>query len=215
MRSYKEKTTDINKIKLSLMSGKLKGIDSINTSPLINSFCLNSAKNNKSICSECYSIKMLKTYRRSSNAAWIKNTKILSNKLLTLNQIANIKLEKDLVRFHSHGELTNFIHLQNFVNIAAFNNDKIFTLWSKRIDLINKFCDLNNKPTNLFFIYSSPLINKDLKFNKTLRNFDKIFRVFTAQKYSSLKLNCGSKNCINCKLCYSNNQVKYINELIK
>ena len=46
---------------------------------------------------------------------------------------------------------------------------------------------------------------------------DKIFTVYNISyiRDNGIEINCGKKKCIECQLCYSHNDVKYINEKIK
>ena len=71
----------------SVMSGKLKGIPALNTSPLTNNYCKSQAKNKDSICSECYSIRMLQTFRKNAVPKFELNTKILSSRLLEAHEL--------------------------------------------------------------------------------------------------------------------------------
>jgi hypothetical protein len=66
-------------IKYSVMSGKLKGIPALNTSPLNNEFCqMMSKKEHNNICNSCYSINMLKTFRKSCDEPFRKYGEFLS-----------------------------------------------------------------------------------------------------------------------------------------
>ena len=64
------------------MRGKMKGFSSLNTNPLTNDFCMKMNKNEKAICSHCYSITGLQTWCMGADAIWQRNGMILSKELL-------------------------------------------------------------------------------------------------------------------------------------
>lgn len=204
-----------NKLKVSVMSGKLKGIPSINTNPLKNPFCITMSKNPKNICSKCYASRSLRGLRKNCNNAFEENGKILS-KLIPEDKLPKFKHEKSkYVRFSSFGDLLNDIHLINYFNIAVHNPNIIFGLWTKRKDIIKKF--KNKIPKNVITIYSTPqfnILNPEIPegFRRVFSNYSKDFAV-----QNRIKINCGKTDgCLTCKLCYNpKNNIKYINELIK
>lgn len=206
-------------IKISKMSGKLEGIEAINTNSLSNSYCqkMSNCKNKEIVCTKCYSQRMLKTFRTSCISAFEHNSRILSTKVIPLCIVPRF-MSIQLVRFNGHGELINNNHLINISNIIKMNPDTQFALWTKRIDLIKN----HKKLKNCMYIYSSPAINKkiDIKeLNKKMESFkfDKVFTVFTENyaKENNININCSGKKCINCRTCYSKNKENYINEIIK
>jgi hypothetical protein len=191
-------------IKVSKMTGKLEGLQGINTNPLDNKYCERMSKT-ESICKHCYSRKMVSTYRKSAAKCWSENGKELSDHILSDNEIPKIKA--DYIRFHAHGELINLIHYVNFKRIAFAYPDKTFALWTKRKDIINH--KLNGlKPDNLTLIYSNPTIDKPID---VPQGFDKVFNVFSKDNDS---INCAGKKCIDCLLCY-NSDKKIINEVLR
>jgi hypothetical protein len=200
---------------LSIMTGKLNGIISINTNPLTNEFCQKMSKSS-GICKYCYSIKLMKGLRKNSVDKYQRNSIILSEIMLTKEQIYKMlpKLDtEDIVRLHSHGELINIIHLKNFINIANAFENTIFALWTKRKDLIKKM--KNFIPNNLILIYSNPTINSPCGVPS---GFHKTFNVFTKDyvKENNITINCGKLKCRDCLNCYTlNNNIHTINELLK
>ena len=190
-------------VKISTMSGKLEGIKAINTNTLSNHFCkkMVKSKNKKVICNDCYSWKMLSTFRKNAIPSFEHNSKLLSNKDIDYIPYIN----QSLFRFNAHGELINELHLNNLVKITKKNPQCIFTLWTKRKDIITNYFLYNDKPKNLILIYSNALVD-------TIKNppmfFDKSFNNVSSD---SNKINCKDK-CINCRLCYSKNDVKIIIE---
>jgi hypothetical protein len=198
-------------------TGKLEGINSINTSVLNNPFCDKMRKGNdvlkrtelSIVCEACYAATLEKQYT-NLHIAITRNDNLLSSAPLSDRQLPVIM--DRVLRFHSLGELINIQHLDNFCSIAKHNPDTFFVLWSKRTDLINKYFSDNDKPINLSLIYSSPKVGK---IESLPIHFDKVFTVH-AKKPSNdnININCHSK-CKDCMLCYSKNEVIYINEVIK
>lgn len=190
-------------LKVSKMSGKLKGIASINTSPLHNPFCLKMHKTADTVCAHCYSHAMLKALRANCVPLWKKNGEILSARLLTDAELPTWRVYKH-VRFSAHGELFNKLHCENLFKIARFNPDITFALWTKRPELVSK-----DVPDNCILIYSSPIINVQ---SELPEGFHKVFTVYD---HDTGNINCGGKYCRSCLLCYTKNDVVYINELLK
>lgn len=198
-------------------TGKLEGINSINTSVLNNAFCNKMRKGNEVlkrtelsiVCEACYAATLEKQYTNLHKAI-TRNDSLLSDAPLPIRYIPVIM--DRVLRFHSLGELINIQHLDNFCTIANYNPETFFVLWSKRTDLINKYFSDNDKPINLSLIYSSPKVGK---IEKLPPYFDKVFTVH-AKKPSdnTININCHSK-CKDCMLCYSKNDVIYINEVVK
>ena len=78
------------------------------------------------------------------------------------------------------------------------------------------------KPDNLIIIISSLFLNtqwnyETLPYSSKYWFIDKIFTVYS-KKYindNNIQVNCGSKKCLDCKLCYTKNSIKFINEILK
>ena len=95
-------------------------------------------------------------------------------------------------------ELINNTHLINFMNICNKNEDVIFTLWTKRNDLIKRHFKNHKKPKNLILIFSNSKFDKPM--DKIPLYFDKTFNVIN--KNSNIKANCSGK-CKDCMICYT------------
>ena len=197
------------KVKKSKMSGKLSEIDAYNTNPLDNSFCkkMHASKNKNIICTKCYSVRMLETYRKNCVPRFKANGEALKKKL-TIKEIQKPKTE--LVRFSAHGEIINKTHLINFFNICEAYPKKKMSLYTKRLDILNKVIEGRKKPKNLIVVYSNPLIDQPI--TKVPKNCDKVFNVLK-DKYLN-KVNCGAKSCNTCRMCYTKG-TKIIYEKIK
>jgi len=195
-------------VHISVMSGKLAGIVGINTNTVSNRYCEKMQKTD-SICGQCYSERMLNTFRQSCVPAFQHNSELLSGKPLTIiPQINSL-----LCRFNSHGELVNMQHFKNVVAIcsAEYNSGVTFALWTKRKNIVHQFVRQGGLiPNNLILIYSNPKV--DQVRTKPPAYFDKIFNNVTKNSES---INCARK-CSECKKCYDvNNKTQCIVEYTK
>ena len=181
----------LEQIKISKMSGKLQGIGAINTDTTTNAFCIRQ-KETDTICKQCYSHKMLSTYRKSCVPAFQHNSRLMSE-LIDWDLLPMIN--QAYFRFHGHGELINMEHFQNIVNIARKNPHCSFALWTKRVSIIRQFKELI--PDNLILVFSNPKIDKIVN---VPRGFHKVFN--NVSKDSDTKQNCTGQKCVNCLACY-------------
>ena len=203
-------------IKKSTMSGKLFGIDAINSNPLSNPFCIeqHDKQDDTIICTECYSIDMLETYRSNCVPNFENNNVTLSTIIHT--DFSYLKFRNDIVRINGHGELLNQTHLHNICNMAFAFPNHTFALWSKRIDIVRKYFKNNSIPSNLILIYSNPKKNKVV--SKIPYPFHKVFNNVNLNWNNvspNLKENCTGQKCNDCRLCYNFNSENIIIELTK
>ena len=186
---------------------KLKGLASLNTSTLENPFCQKMICNKDLVCGRCYA-KTLEQFRHLVHERFAKNGVALSKKIKDSEvPIVNWKT----VRFNSFGELINATHYKNLLKIVEANPGTMFALWTKRYDIIKKH---RKDFDNLIHVYSSPKMNTvSTKFEKM---FDKIFTVFNIKyvRENNVDINC-TGSCATCMLCYTHNDVKYINERVR
>lgn len=185
--------TDSAQVRISTMSGKLEGLQAINTNTLTNSFC-SLMRQTDAICSACYSAAMLSGSRKNCVPAFEHNSALLSGALLTDRQLPVINAR--YFRFHGHGELINGTHLENFYRIAEYNPATTFALWTKRRDLIRSG---RARPANLILIYSNPSLQKVMR--KAPARFDKVFNNVPAA-YTG-PANCTGQRCADCLACYT------------
>jgi hypothetical protein len=107
-------------------TGKLEGINSINTSVLNNAFCNKMRQGNdilkrtelSIVCEACYAATLEKQYTNLHKAIK-RNDSLLSDAPLPIRYIPVIM--DRVLRFHSLGELINIQHLENFCTIADYN----------------------------------------------------------------------------------------------
>jgi len=196
-------------LKESKLSGKMEKIPSLSTSPMNNPNCIKNRKVKGSICQKCYAVAGCKMYTNLDKML-IQNGEILKDKIDT----SEIKVNTIYYRFESHGDLINTNHLDNLVNIAINNPYTRFALWTKHYKITEKYFDTHDKPGNLQLQYSSLKINHQLNINK-FKHCDRIFTVYDKETAKTKDINCGSRDCFSCGLCYNKNKVQYINEILK
>ena len=177
-------------------SGKMLGIPSLNTDTPSNKFCQGMYNSNKEnlICRSCYSMSMLKTFRKNCRPKFIDNSKYLSSKVHSREYLP--PCPGAIGRFSSHGELINSNHFINLLNICLNQPMTTFTLWTKRKNIVSRVLKSRDKPKNLILIYSNPYIDKlDVELPK---HFDKVFNNVSSK---TSNINCNEK-CLDCMKCY-------------
>ena len=200
--------THLEFVTWSKMSGKLEGVPALNTDTTSNKFCIERSKDKDSICSQCYSWNMLKTFRKNAVPRFRKNSNLISENVLDRSELPHP--QSLVARFNGHGELINVNHVQNIVNFALSYPKVTFTLWTKKVSVIQSFFRKNIKPNNLLLIYSNEKVDKISK--NVPKHFDKTFNVVSKKTAS---VNCEGK-CIDCLKCYNlKDKTKQIVEVIK
>lgn len=202
---------------ISTHSGKMEKIPSISTSSLENTYCNARCKNNESICSKCYARRLLKM-RKSLREKMTVNHKFYTT--YDVPAIAVPHVNASIFRFESFGDIENELQVKNYYTIARNNKHCMFVLWTKNPQVIQAAKDKYKlrKPGNLRIIYSENLINAPITdYSKKYSFIDKSFFVFTRDyaKKHGIKINCGAKDCSNCRTCYEKNNIKIICELLK
>ena len=195
----------MNAVHITQGSGKLAGIQSINTPTSTNPFCQAMQKTD-SVCKSCYAQRYEKL--RPNVVTAFERNKFLSERPLQPEELPAIN--EQIARFASYGELINMMHFINLLRIALANPRTIFTLWTKRPKIVQRVLKLMGKPDNLILIYSSPIVGKVSALPK---GFDKVFTAF-AKGTDTTDINCHGA-CNSCRLCYSHNDTTFINEIIK
>lgn len=184
-------------IKISVLTGKLKGFKAINTNTLTNEFCTKMRKTS-AICNTCYSASMLNGIRKNCVKPWQKNSELLSSSLLTSEQLPRIF--DHTMRLHAHGELINYTHLLNYIAIVNHNPLTVFAIWTKRKDLIRRAIKAGLIPENLILIFSNA---SKIKPAKTVPvGFDKVFSGTNTGELIPGSFECTGKNCASCMACY-------------
>ena len=181
----------------SVGSGKMLGIPSLNTDTTTNEFCksMYNSKVENLICRSCYSMSMLKTFRKNCTPKFSRNSKYLSEKI---QDRKTLPICPSMIgRFSSNGELVNSNHLINLLNICENQHMTTFTLWTKRKNIVSRVLKSRKKPKNLILIYSNPIVDRlNIKLPK---HFDKVFNNVSSK---TSNINCNEK-CLDCMKCYS------------
>ena len=199
------------------LNGKMEDMHAISTNTLTNFYCNKMHKEDirgatKVICKSCYSMRSLKGYLHKNSKLYQQNSDLLSKDIIEYKDIPVIN--SLYFRFHAHGELINEMHLINLCRICVVNPKVTFSLWTKRLSILNKVFDIRNegKPKNLMIIYSNPYINKIVRTVPPL--CDKIFNNVDKDKYID-EQNCTGRKCIECLTCYTDSPIDVIVEGVK
>jgi len=193
------------------MKGKMLGMVSINTSPNMNVMCLRNRKIKGSICASCYSFQS-EAYLPKCRDAWTENGRVLSDKIIKDRDIPIFNYR--VIRVNAQGDFINRVHYRNIIKIVEMNPASMFSIFTKNLKVIRGVGLV--KLDNLVYVYSA-LMKDRLKINKP-EGFNKTFSVYT-RKYirenSGIELNCAGRSCMKCMVCYSDNGVERVNELVK
>ena len=199
--------------------GKMAGKWSLSTSPLMNTRCMERHLNHIGICAECFSQKQLKIQKNSTGIKLARNTMLLTAILFKSEWVKNIIPLKDF-RIESFADLNNTIQCINYLTLINGNINTVFGWWSKNFDILEKVMDC--KPNNCNFIYSALKINESFTSQTTpFKRYwfiDKVFTVWKNEKIAyahGKNINCGAKDCNKCNICYTKNNIKWVNELLK
>ena len=198
-------------------TGKMEGINSIGTSCVDNPFCINRRENGDSICSHCYAATYMKM-RKALKEHLAENAEILTTRLLKGREIP--VTNSHIFRFESFGDLYNATHLANYVLIAERNPFTQFGLWTKNTWVLDELFNKNGiaKPKNLSIVVSSPMMNKVIELDREKYWFvDHVFTVYDKKfiEVNNIDINCGSRNCLGCQICYHKNEEFYVKEKLK
>ena len=198
-------------------SGKMKGINSIGTSCVNNPHCMKRRENGDSVCSHCYAETYMKM-RKSLQNHLAENAEVLTTRLLKEREIPVTNAQ--IFRFESFGDLYNVTHLANYVLICERNPYTRFALWTKNTWILDELFNQNGikKPDNLSIVVSSPLLNKQIDIDRKKFWFiDHVFTVYDKKFIAAnhVIINCGSKDCIGCQICYNRDTDFYVREKLK
>ena len=196
-------------LELSTGSGKMKGMCSLNTDTTSNSYCIR-MKETDTICKSCYSWRLMK-FRTNMVPRFRENSEILSTKRLKPQDFPRPRgLE---VRFNSHGELINKLHLINLVEYTKAYPSVTFTLFTKRYNLVVELGDEIKFPKNMILIYSNVNVGAPMK--NLPKYFHKVFIVVDKKYASPEEVNCFGA-CVDCLKCYNTkDKTEQIIEYIK
>ena len=196
------------------MSGKMEGIPAISTSVFLNPYCAARAKDPNSICSHCYARATVERYK-DLNRHIEENTSVLAE-LVPVELLPRFKKTVGIVRFEAFGDLFSETQAINYFRIAEANPHVKFALWTKNKGIARRAVEMYYKPDNLQLVYSANKINEP---EPLPLYFDKVFTVWSDAETCAAdgygEINCGSRQCADCAVCYLEKYTALINELLK
>lgn len=197
-------------------TGKMTGMVSLSTSTLKNKECECHAKVAGSICEHCFARNLL-NQRKSMNPALEQNYLILNSVVIPVElwPLLNYRY----FRNESFGDLGSTTHTMNYFNFMYRNPETKFGAWTKNYKFVKAAIEEYGykKPKNVKIVVSSLFLNIQLNI-KLFPYADKVFTVYTRQylkEHPEITINCGKRHCLSCLNCYEDNEIVYINELLK
>jgi hypothetical protein len=197
------------------MSGKMSGIMCASTSNLCNPFCAARKGNPNMICAACFADSTCKQYEAlRENMA--RNTEIITTRLFKDWELP--ELPGPLFRFESFGDLRNVTQARNYIRMARVNPDVSCALWTKNPGFLQQAVALEGgRPDNLVTIHSSAYIDTPAPVDRFPGLFDKTFTVYRPETVAArgIDINCGARDCMTCRRCYSRDTESDVRELLK
>lgn len=206
-------------------SGKMNGMISLSTSPLMNARCKARAAsgNTDCICTHCYSCSMMDMYD-ALNLKLIANTEALTSEIIPGVNIPEVnETRHPYGRIEAFGDLVNEAQVINYISLIGCNPSTYWGWWTKNPDIIAEALTTGEYeiPENVNVIYSNPIIDKPIKLTDIQKLYPfvkKVFNVFSSEDKArelGYTINCGARHCMTCGLCYSNNDITEVNEVLK
>ena len=214
MTTTKETTEKLAGMICRKHTGKMAEMQSLSTACTLNPYCMERAKDPALVCSHCYSMAQQKRYK-SLTAKLERNTEILTGEVYPVE--AWPRVNAAVFRLESFGDLANETQAMNYFNFCRRNPETTFALWTKNPFIIARVLASGaEKPENLIIIFSSPCLNKP---NAAIMDrfpfIDKVFTVYDKEHAANVEINCGARNCNECRRCYSKRTAAAVNELLK
>lgn len=193
------------------MSGKMSGINCLSTSNLCNPFCAARKSDPGCICSRCYADTTVRRYN-ALNVNMERNSQLLTSTLYNTEDLPAINAS--IFRFEAFGDLINSTQCLNYFHLANANPATMFALWTKNPGIVAQALKTEDKPHNLVILLSSPYIG--VKADTSRWSFvDKTFTVYRKTEMPENLINCGARNCLTCRKCYSFDTENDIREYLK
>lgn len=194
-------------------SGKIEGITSLDSSALSCEFCKtmreNAQHNSAIVCGDCYAAALAR-FRVNMEQRHRLNQDILSDTLFEIDELANIPFNTIYNRFNSDGDIENTIQARNYLRIAKANSNKHFALWFKNLPAVKAARELEGKPENVIFIYSSCMIGfSSERIMEMFPWIDYVFTVYpdhdsTNKAIAAGACECNGRKCFDCGYkCYN------------
>lgn len=192
-------------------ANKLQGISSISSSVHDNLFCKCRQAIVNCICAFCYAYNQ-QSYQTGLKEHNILNGIILRNILIPIEMFKSLVILFAYLRIESFGDVANVIQARNYIRIIKAFPEKRCAIWSKNINIWKQAFDIEGKPENCTFVFSSSELNKETVIDREKYPFvDHTFTVYTKKyiKEHNIIINCGGRKCMECilakKNCYYRN----------
>jgi hypothetical protein len=197
------------------MNGKMEGMMSLSTSPLLNPICQARRLCDGSICAKCYAEAECRQYKALAKVLE-KNTEILTTTEIPTKEWPLINAHA--FRIEAFGDVQNELQVCNYFNFCRRNPRSTFSVWTKNPEIYQRVLGSGvKKPRNLIIVLSSTMLNVQANADK-YAFVDKVFTVYDkayAEK-NNVVINCGKRKCLSCMNCYTKGgSPVYINELLK
>lgn len=199
-------------------SGKMAGMVSVSSSPMVNPRCAARAKNPRTICAHCFARRMIEFYS-TMGAALAYNSGLLSTVDIPADLMPVINAL--YFRIEAFGDTMNARHAENYLRLIECNPLVSFAWWTKNPDFTAAALVAHgNRPDNVNFIVSSPFLNKAA----TVARYPWVDEVFTVYDDDTARahcvdINCGARHCLTCLRCYRHRThggaVDMVNESLK
>ena len=217
-----------NNLYISHPQGKMHDIPAITESCLCNDFCACMAKDSSNVCAHCYAQNSLK-WEVAAREHYARNTTLLSESIIPEHMLP--RFYSDIARFETHGDWVNINSALNEINIAKFNPNTHFTVWTKRLDILKQLAEQGiQQPANLHVKLSSPKTNiahaQSVKENLaakgwtvsyfTVVSLDYLKETYTKEDLQTKDIiTCGGRDCRACMRCYGAHVKDDVVELLK
>lgn len=195
--------TDIKRLIMYLTpnhGGKMLDMFSISTSCHDNKTCQARHATPGTPCYHCYAWEQLENYL-SQRIKLHLATHFYTTHRIKASQVPRLNIQ--IARYESFGEINNTLQLENYATIAEKNPVVIFTLWSKNLAMIDRFIAKHGKPTNWICVQS----NEKVDHFEPAKYWwiDKTFTVVTEEnaRENNLNVNCAASACNECRICYT------------
>ena len=204
------------------MTAKLEDVNALSTACSANPICKARAADACSICAHCFAFATLDRYNDLEQAAVVNfivlNMMVYSPaawKAITIPASA----AGQLFRVEAFGDTASAIQAANYTVMAATHRHlgKV-GIWSKNLGYWATAFDALGKPSNIVFNASSPVLNQPAAIPERFKWFvDHVFTVYDAAHAlaEGVDINCGMRNCKDCRHCYKRNNGQAVNEILK
>ncbi|MBR2126902.1 MAG: hypothetical protein IJ943_09245 [Akkermansia sp.] len=204
------------------MTAKLEDVNAMSTACSVNPICKARAADACSICAHCFAFTTLDRYNDLEQAAVI-NFVVLNMMIYSPAAWKAISIPASaagqLFRVEAFGDTASAIQAANYTIMAATHRylGKV-GIWSKNLGYWATAFENLGKPANVVFNASSPVLNQPMEIPDRFKWFiDHVFTVYDAAHAlaEEIDINCGMRNCKDCRHCYKRSNAPAVNEILK